>query len=274
MGQASGRQTSDIIVNGGSVGSSIATPSPITIDRSLLLTGKGGGIDVLANPINWSGSIAGSGQFVKTGLGTLQLSGVNTYSGGTKITAGTLLVQSDAVLGKAGAPVFMSGGTLEVVMDDDTKDDIVSSRPFVLTGANSSVLVDAHIIEPRFFTVTLNGPVTGGTLNKLGPGTLILNGANAYSKTNIYGGELWGDVSTINGDVTFFGPPSSFSTKPRQPTPSRVQSPALAGSSRLESPGSPCRARTLHRRHRSSGRQASWARRTACRGKSETVRSL
>ena len=201
-----GSAASDIIVNGGSVGSSIATPSPIAIDRSLLLTGKGGGIDVLANPIEWSGSIAGSGQLVKTGLGTLQLSGVNTYSGGTKITAGTLLVQSDAVLGKAGAPVLMSGGTLEIVMDDDAKDDIVSSRPLVLTGANSSVLVDAHIIEPRFFTVTLNGPVTGGTLNKLGPATLILNGANAYSKTNIYAGELQGSANAINGDVTFFGP--------------------------------------------------------------------
>ena len=205
-GASLGSAASDIIVNGGSVGSSIATPSPIAIDRSLLLTGKGGGIDVLANPIEWSGPIAGSGQFVKSGLGTLQLSGVNTYSGGTKITAGTLVVQSDAVLGKAGAPVLLSGGTLAVVMDDDTKDDIVSSRPLVLTGANSSVLVDAHIIEPRFFTVTLNGPVTGGTLNKLGPATLILNGANAYSKTNIYAGELQGNANAIKGDVTFFGP--------------------------------------------------------------------
>ncbi|HEY1782555.1 MAG TPA: autotransporter domain-containing protein [Roseiarcus sp.] len=205
-GASLGSAASDIIVNGGSVGSSIATPSPIAIDRSLLLTGKGGGIDVLANPITWSGSIAGSGQFVKSGLGTLQLTGVNTYSGGTKITAGTLFVQSDAVLGKAGAPVLMSGGTLEFVMDDDTKDDIVSSRPLVLTGANSSVLVDAHIQEPRFFTVTLNGPVTGGTLNKLGPATLILNGANTYSKTNIYAGELQGSANAIKGDVTFFGP--------------------------------------------------------------------
>ena len=60
-----GSAASDIIVNGGSVGSSIATPSPIAIDRSLLLTGKGGGIDILANPIEWSGSIAGSGQLIK-----------------------------------------------------------------------------------------------------------------------------------------------------------------------------------------------------------------
>jgi outer membrane autotransporter protein len=205
-GGSLGAADQDILVNGGSMGSSITTPSPITIDRSLLLIGKGGGIDVLANPINWSGSIAGSGQFIKTGLGTLQLSGVNTYAGGTRIMAGTLFVESDAELGKAGAPVFLSDGTLEIVMNDDLKDDVVSSRPLVLTGANSSVLVDAHLIEPRNFTVTLNGPVTGGTLNKLGPGTLILNGANAYAQTNIFAGELRGAANAINGDVTFFGP--------------------------------------------------------------------
>ena len=205
-GGSLGAADQDILVNGGAVGSSLATPSPITIDRSLLLVGKGGGVDVLANPVNWSGSIAGSGQLIKSGLGTLQLSGVNTYAGGTKIMAGTLFVESDAELGKAGAPVFLSDGTLEIVMNDDLKDDVVSSRPFVLTGANSSVPVDARLVDPHHFTVTLNGPVTGGTLNKLGPGTLILNGANADSKTNIFAGELRGAANAINGDVTFFGP--------------------------------------------------------------------
>ena len=36
--------------------------------------------------------------------------------------------------------------------------------------------------------------------------SLILTGANAYTKTNIFAGEVRGNSDTIDGDVTFFGP--------------------------------------------------------------------
>jgi autotransporter-associated beta strand protein len=207
-----GSPSSDIIVNGGSVGGYPVGPT-LTIDRSLLLVGNGG-VDTNNSQINWSGTIEGSGQLIKSGPGTLELSGVNSYRGGTKILGGTLVVDSDAKLGKSSAPVYL-GGTLKILMNDDLLDNFVSSRPIVLTGAESSVGVDAHILEPRHFTATLNGPVTGGTLNKNGPGTLILNGANNYTKTNIFAGELQGDAKSINGDVTFFAPSVlTFDLKP------------------------------------------------------------
>ena len=201
----------DIIVDGGSVGGYPVGPT-LTIDRSLLLVGDGG-VDT-NSLINWSGPIAGSGQLIKSGPGTLQLSGVNTYGGGTKILDGAVLVDTDAQLGKSSAPVFL-GGTLKIVLNFNLLADFVSSRPIVLTGAESTVDVDAAILEPRNFTATLNGPVTGGTLNKTGGGTLILNGANDYSKTNIFAGELRGDTKSIKGDVTFFAPSVlTFDLKP------------------------------------------------------------
>ena len=165
----------------------------------------------------------------------------------------------------------MSGGTLEIVMDDDAKDDIVSSRPLVLTGANSSVLVDAHIVEPRFFTVTLNGPVTGGTLNKLGPATLILNGANAYSKTNIYAGELQGSANAINGDVTFFGPSvlHFVDTKRAEEFAGSISGPGSVV--KRASPDSHCRARTPTLAALLLVMVFFLERRTACKGKSQTI---
>ena len=49
---------------------------------------------------------------VKTDLGTLVLSGTNTYTGGTAINGGTLAVSSDANLGAAAGGLTFNGGTL------------------------------------------------------------------------------------------------------------------------------------------------------------------
>ena len=56
----------------------------------------------------FSGTIVGNGSLVKTGSGTLALTGNNTYSGGTQVNAGRLVVD-----GSLASPVTVnSGGTL------------------------------------------------------------------------------------------------------------------------------------------------------------------
>jgi autotransporter-associated beta strand protein len=62
----------DIVINGGSVGSTPATPPGTAISRDLSLVGNGG-IDVANAALTWSGSISGSGQFIKSGAGELHL---------------------------------------------------------------------------------------------------------------------------------------------------------------------------------------------------------
>ncbi|RZI56546.1 MAG: phosphatase PAP2 family protein [Rubrivivax sp.] len=58
----------------------------------------------------WRNNIAGAGKLTKQGSGTLRLSGVNVYSGGTQLDAGTLSAESATALGKG--DVYLAGGTL------------------------------------------------------------------------------------------------------------------------------------------------------------------
>jgi autotransporter-associated beta strand protein len=142
---------------------------PVTIDTT-------GGMfvgDDVASPVTWSGQISG-GRLGKTGLGTLILSGVNTYSGGTVVGGGTLSFTSDANLGAAGTGIrLQNGGTI-----GPTKDAVAGlsmTRPITLAGRGAITLG----VNP----LTWAGNITGnGQLIKNGLGVLTLAGAtNTYT---------------------------------------------------------------------------------------------
>ena len=59
-----------------------------------------------------SAPIAGPGGLNKAGLGLLNLTGVNTYSGGTTISQGILSVAGDTNLGNASGGLTLNGGEL------------------------------------------------------------------------------------------------------------------------------------------------------------------
>jgi len=59
-----------------------------------------------------SAKVTGGWRVTKNGLGSVKLTGNNTYSGGTTINAGTLLVSNTAGSGTGSGTVSVSGGTL------------------------------------------------------------------------------------------------------------------------------------------------------------------
>ncbi len=167
---------------------------------SLLKTGNGTGNRVVggnatlstltlnnAGAITYAGILGGSGTnennltLTKIGVGVLTLSGTNTYSGGTTITAGTIAISAANNLGASSGTLNIGAGTLQITST------LSSSRILNLTDAASAVSVNTGI------TYTDSGVISGsGALNLTGLGTLIISGtSNTYSGgTKIQNGNL------------------------------------------------------------------------------------
>ncbi|AJA09114.1 outer membrane autotransporter [Sphingopyxis fribergensis] len=136
--------------------------------------------------------LTGTAMLVKTDAGALNLSGTNSYAGGTAINGGTIRISSDANLGDAAGGLSFGGGTLH------TTAAMVSNRAVDLAG-DATFLTDAGL--------TLAGVVSGaGSLTKDGAGTLVLRANNVYTgDTAIHAGrlEIGGGAASgaIAGDV-------------------------------------------------------------------------
>jgi len=138
---------------------------------------NGQNVTLAAAPLSSSG-----GALTKLGAGTLTLTGANTYNGGTTLTGGTLSLGSSGALGTSGTINF-GGGTLQFSGANTTD---YSARFSTAAGQQ-------YKFDTNGQNVTLAAALgsTGGTLTKLGTGTLTLTGATTYSgATAISGGTL------------------------------------------------------------------------------------
>jgi len=148
------------------------------------------------------------GSVVKSGNGTLTLSGNNTFNGPLTISAGVLAANSAAALGSGVGPSSGSGikGPNSLTFEGGT----LQATGDIVSGLNRSLIMDATgIIDTNGHTVTINGTIEGaGGLTKNGTGTLILNQANnlfvnTYSgETTIKQGTLQMNSSTVLGATT------------------------------------------------------------------------
>jgi autotransporter-associated beta strand protein len=149
--------------------------------------GLGAGANVNIDISQFSES--GSGHaLLKSGPGTLTITGTAgapAWSGGTRIDAGTLAVDSVNKLGGSAAEIGLNGGTLQA----DFSADLSSKTIYLSTNNNNS----GTIAVTAGNTITYNSvianlhsnQVSAGGLTKDGPGTLVLGAVNKYGGTTI-----------------------------------------------------------------------------------------
>ncbi|MGI4978067.1 MAG: beta strand repeat-containing protein, partial [Janthinobacterium lividum] len=116
-----------------------------------------------------TGSAAGAASVVVSGAGTVAMAAANTYTGGTTLNGGTLLVAPGGVAGR-GAISFASG-TASTLESDGT---IANA---VVLGTGTDRVASASPTG----TLTLSGPVSGAGRLVTGGGTVVLSGFNSFS---------------------------------------------------------------------------------------------
>ncbi|WP_213775998.1 autotransporter domain-containing protein, partial [Bradyrhizobium sp. dw_78] len=129
-------------------------------------------IDTNGFGATWNGVLSGAGGLVKAGVGTLNLTAANTYTGGTAISGGTLQVGN--------------GGTSGSIVGD-----VADNGTLAFNRSNASA-----------FTGAISG--TGG-VTKLGAGVLTLSGSGTYA-----GATLVNAGTFQAGAANVFSPGSAF----------------------------------------------------------------
>ena len=213
-----------VIVGGNMTFGDTANPGSIAFSSGVDLQGAVRTFTTSSN-VTFDGVVANGG-IVKAGAAALTMTGINSYSGGTTLTEGTLFAGSNSsfgtgelVLGSTTSPTISSDGSGASAARTFANAVTVAGDVTFGDGKNDGAMLFAtsanlgNAGDNRAFTVnaktTFAGGVSGGAgLTKLGDGVLTLSGSNSYSGGTTFASGMLragSDNSFGTGGLTFAG---------------------------------------------------------------------
>ena len=201
-------QLANYEVNPFFVGGTLRILNSSVLASNFTIQSQGGTIDTFGYDVEIAGAMSGSGQLIKTGVGTLNLSGANTYSGGTLVSAGRL---SGDTASLQGAIVNNAQVEFTQASDGTFAGSMAGSGAFYKSGAGSltlggitSITGAANIIAGR---LNITGQLAAGSVTVQNAATLSGNGVIGgnvivQSGGSLAPGESPGTLSVV-GNVSF-----------------------------------------------------------------------
>ena len=191
------------------VGGAITGSGTITFSSSFTTTNSG----ALFIP----NTLAGTGIFTQSGTGTTTLYGSNSYSGGTFVTSGSLVITNNNALGSGNGPLNIISGILS--------NNGFNAGVGVVTLGNATIAGDGTLTGTSFTatnsgTLIISNSLAGaGTFTQGGAGTTSLYGSNSYAGgTIVTTGKLLATTSnslstnnvTVSGGILDLGGANVF----------------------------------------------------------------
>ena len=185
--------------NNGGTNTTQTYSGPVLLNGCLSITSLNTGTGAL----KFSGVISGAGALTKIDAGKLLLTGTNTFTGNTRIGAGTLqldaasgtttlaLQKSTLDMNAADTGTLNFGSTATTTITNATFAGLTGSRTLALQNINTTPAAVALSIGNNTTDESYSGALTGtGSLIKIGSNTQTLSGTNTYSGTTAINGGI------------------------------------------------------------------------------------
>ncbi|MBN8459036.1 MAG: autotransporter-associated beta strand repeat-containing protein [Verrucomicrobia bacterium] len=144
---------------------------------------------------NGSGDYTGTGSLLKTGTGTMQMNAVNTYTGTTTVSQGTLVLAAGGDLGTIGSSAIVVESGANLVLSTGDATGYTSGAGLTIRGTMTKATGNFHdtlnrdtILDGGTIAATDGNTTSGGAINLFG--NSITTVAGTTSNINITGSTL------------------------------------------------------------------------------------